>query len=169
MQPMDSNESQEKHPGGRPSIYTKELADKICSQLAEGVSLRTVCLQEEMPSLQTIFRWIREKQEFSEQYARAKQESADAMADEILDISDDGTNDWEEVERNDGSTFVKLNSEAVQRSKLRVDTRKWLMAKMKPKKYGDQIDITSKGEKIAVLPAEIYAKHDAPSSPEQDS
>ncbi len=153
----------------RPSDYTQELADKICAELSEGVSLRGVCLKEEMPSLQTIFNWMRTKPGFLEQYARAKQESADAMADEILDISDDGTNDWEEREIAGGRTIIALNSEAVQRSKLRVDTRKWLMAKMKPKKYGEQLDVTSGGEKIAVLPAELYAKRNPSPSPESDS
>ena len=75
------------------------------------------------------------------------------MAEEILDISDDGTNDWEEREIARGRTIIALNTEAVQRSKLRVDTRKWLMAKMKPKKYGDTLDLTSGGDK---LPAPIY-------------
>lgn len=133
---------------GRPEKYTQVLADKICAQLAEGVSMRSVSKQEDMPSCETMFRWIREKEEFREQYARAKQESADFMADEILDISDDGTNDWEEREIAAGRTIIALNNEAVQRSKLRVETRKWLMAKMKPKRYGDKIDVVSDGKAI---------------------
>lgn len=131
--------------------------------------MRMISTLEEFPSCETMFRWIREKPEFREQYARAKQESADFMADEILDIADDGTNDWEEREMAGGRTIIALNSEAVQRSKLRVDTRKWLMAKMKPKKYGEALDVTSGGEKIAVLPAELYAKRNPSPSPESDS
>lgn len=131
----------------RPTDYTKELIDRICDELSDGVSLRTICLEEEMPDKSTVFRWLRENKEFQDQYARAKQESADAMAEEILDISDNGVNDW--MERNYGDTSVWVtNGESLQRSKLRVDTRKWLMAKMKPKKYGEKMDVTSDGKAI---------------------
>ncbi len=134
----------QKHPGGRPTKYTKELADTICERLAMGESMRTIAKDEAMPALSSMFKWLRENKEFSEQYARAKQESADAMAEDILDIADNGSNDY--MEREDGTTTY--NGDSVQRSRLRVDTRKWLMAKMKPKKYGDKIDMTSGGEKI---------------------
>ena len=124
--------------GGRPSDYTKELADDICAQLAEGKSLRTVCLPDEMPSKTTIFNWMRTKDGFLDQYTRAKEESADAMFEETIDIADDGANDW--MENNDPENAgYKFNGEHIQRSKLRVDTRKWMMSKMKPKKYGDRI------------------------------
>ncbi len=128
---------------GRPSIYTKELADKICEEIALGASIRTVCKMEEMPSVATVFSWIRTDEEFSKQYARATQERTEAMSEDILDISDDGTNDWMLV--NDREV---PDQEAIQRSKLRVETRKWLMSKMKPKKYGDKLDLTSGGDKL---------------------
>jgi hypothetical protein len=101
-----------------------------------------------MPDKSQVFKWLRTKEEFRDQYARAKQESADAMAEDILDIADDGTNDWIEAERKDGSTYMIVDHEHIQRSRLRVDTRKFLMAKMKPKVYGDKLDVTSDGEKI---------------------
>lgn len=139
----------------RPTEYTKEKADKICAQLAEGISLRTVCKAKDMPSVQTIFNWLRTKEGFLEQYARAKEESADAMAEEILDISDDGVNDWMWIQygKDEENGAWKVNNEAVQRSKLRVDTRKWIMSKMKPKKYGDKLDITSGNKPIPLLNA----------------
>lgn len=140
-------EPQEPAPIGRPSIYTQELADKICSELAMGKSIRTVMSEEGMPSVATIFNWFRTKPEFLEQYTRAKEESADWMADEILDIADNGANDWMERNYGEHETWV-TNGEALQRSKLRVDTRKFLMAKMKPKRYGEKIDVTSGGEPI---------------------
>lgn len=143
------------NPVGRPSDYTQDLADRICEKLSEGESLRTVCFADDMPSARSVFRWLRDNKEFSQQYARAKQESADAMADEILDISDDGSNDW--MERNYGETTVWVtNGEALQRSKLRVDTRKWLMAKMKPKKYADTLDVTSDGKALPTPILPIY-------------
>lgn len=132
---------------GRPSDYTQEIADKICAQLATGDSLRTVCKADEMPSVVTVFSWFRKYPEFLNQYARAKEESADALSDEILDIADDGSNDWMEVHKG-GYTATLVDQEAVQRSKLRVETRKWIASKLKPKKYGDKVDVTSAGEAI---------------------
>lgn len=141
------SETTKANPVGRPSEFTQEVADKICQELATGKSLRTVCAGEEMPSLQTIFNWFGKHPQFVEQYARAKQESSDAMAEEILDIADDGTNDWMKVKM--GSKNVDIpNKEVLQRSKLRVETRQWLMSKMKPKKYGDKVDVTSDGKAI---------------------
>jgi len=133
---------------GRPSKYTKELADAICERLAMGESMRTVSKDETMPAMSTMFKWLRENDNFSEQYARAKQESADAMAEEILDIADDGTNDWETIEFENGYKKEVINHEVLARSRLRVDTRKWLMSKMKPKKYGDKIDMTTNGKEL---------------------
>lgn len=132
---------------GRPSKYSQELADRICEQLSEGVSLRRVCLDEDLPSARTVFRWFRENEAFCQQYARAKQESADAMAEDILDIADAGDNDLMWIKRG-GEDVQVPNNEVLQRSRLRVDTRKWLMAKMKPKKYGEKVDVTSDGKRI---------------------
>lgn len=135
--------TQQSYVDGRPSLYTQQLANKICEQLAQGRSMRTVCRAEDMPSMATIFNWLRIHKDFLEQYDKAKQESTDAMAEDILDISDDGTNDYTSV---DGKLVA--NKEHVQRSRLRVDTRKWLMAKMKPKKYADKMDVTSGNEPL---------------------
>lgn len=126
--------------GGRPTDYSAELASKICAELALGRSLRTVCKDESLPCMSTVFNWFRLYPEFLEQYTRAKEESADAMAEECLDIADDGTNDYMERLDKDGECVgYQVNGEHIQRSRLRVETRKWLMAKMKPKKYGEKI------------------------------
>lgn len=77
------------NPRGRPSEYNQELADRICAELAQGYSLRTVCAADDMPSVKTIFNWFRTYPDFLQQYTRAKEESADAMADEVIDIADD--------------------------------------------------------------------------------
>lgn len=130
---------------GRPSLFTQELADRICGELGSGRSMRSVCREDWAPDMSTVFKWLRENEPFSKQYARAKEEAADALADEILDIADDGTNDWVKRETKRG-TYIALNDEAVQRSKLRVDARKWIAAKLKPKKYGDKVEHEHKGE-----------------------
>lgn len=137
-----SDEAQETRPneGGRPSGYSQELADRICSELATGKSLRTVCKAEGMPSTQTVFRWLRTHEGFCDQYARAKDEAADALVDEMLDIADDAANDWMKVHDKDNPGY-RLNGEAINRSRLRVDTRKWIAAKLKPKRYGEKVAV----------------------------
>ena len=133
--------------GGRPTDYTQELADKICDGLSDGKSLRTVCKEEDMPDKSTVFRWLRTYKEFQDQYTRAKEEATDALADEITDIADDGSNDWMEINKG-GYKMTILDREHVDRSKLRIETRKWIMAKMKPKKYGDKVDLTTNGKDL---------------------
>lgn len=131
-------------PAGRPSDYTQELADRICEELSMGNSLRTVCKADDFPEIRSVFRWLRKYPEFSQQYARAKEESADALLEETMDISDDGTNDW--IESNDpDNPGYRINGEAIQRSRLRVDVRKWAMSKLKPKKYGDRVETVHSG------------------------
>jgi len=130
----------------RPSKYSGTLADKICSRLAEGESLRSVCRDDGMPDKSTVFRWLREQEGFRDQYAHAKAESADAMVEDILDIADDGTNDWMEKLDSEGELIGwQTNGEALQRSKLRVDTRKWIASKLKPKVYGDRQQVEHSG------------------------
>lgn len=128
----------------RHSDYTEELGDEICERLADGESLRRICLSDHMPSKSAVFRWLAANEEFRNRYARAREAQADTMADEILDIADDGTNDY--METPEGGE--RYNGDAIQRSKLRVDARKWVAAKLKPKVYGDKIDVTSGGEKL---------------------
>ena len=125
---------------GRPTKHTKLLANKICAELSQGYSRRTVCKNPKYPCAATIFNWLSSNKEFLEQYTRAKQESADALTDEMLDIADDATNDWMERLDGDGQPIgYQLNGDHVQRSRLRIETRKWLASKLKPKKYGDRI------------------------------
>jgi hypothetical protein len=132
----------EKSDVGRPSSYTKERATKLCYYLSIGQSLRTACSHDDMPSIQTVFTWFNTFPEFLEQYTRAKQEAADMMAEDILDIADDGRNDWMTVYF--GKNEVTMpNREVLARSKLRVDARIFLMSKMKPRKYGDKPEDTT--------------------------
>lgn len=126
---------------GRPSDYTQELADKICALLAEGASMRSISNLEGFPSCETMFRWIREKPEFREQYARAKEESADLLVEMMMNESDlaiDGA--WK--------ADPKAAGAVVQGHRLKVDTLKWTASKLKPKKYGDKVDVTSDGKAI---------------------
>jgi len=122
--------------GGRPTDYTLELSDLVCARVAEGESMRTIAKADGMPVTTTLFRWLREKPEFKQQYDIAKQECAEMYSEEIIEIADDTANDYQEKDE-DG--HAKLNPENVQRSRLRVDARKWVAAKLKPNKFGDKI------------------------------
>lgn len=92
-----------------------------------------------MPDKSTIMRWLNVHAEFQDQYARAREAQADHFAEEILEIADDGRNDWVQRQSEDGEGYEVANHEHISRSKLRVDARKWLMSKMAPKKYGDKL------------------------------
>lgn len=125
---------------GRPSIYSEDLAFAICQRLAEGESLRSICSAEEMPGKTTILRWLDENAAFRSQYARAREVQADTLADDILEIADDARNDWMERNDKDNAGWI-ANSEHINRSRLRVDSRKWLAAKLQPKKYGEHLNM----------------------------
>ena len=121
---------------GRPSGFSQEIAGTICERLSLGESLRSICRDESMPSQSMVFRWLASNVDFREQYAHAREVQADSWADDIIEIADDSSGD---VIRDPESGNERFNSEYAARSRLRVDTRKWLMARMAPKKYGDRI------------------------------
>ncbi len=128
---------------GRPSLYTEALAAKICRRLAEGETLRSVCRDEKMPDKATVLRWLgdKAKTDFRDQYAHARDMQADALFDEALEIADDISGDW--FTDKDGKKVV--DHENIQRSRLRVDTRKWAAGKLAPKRYGDKLQHTGEG------------------------
>lgn len=108
---------------GRPSDYLPEVAADICALLAEGDSLRKVCERQGMPNKATIFRWLAQHDEFRDQYAKAAETRADAIFESMFDIADS----------------VNEEAAAVAKARLRIDTRKWALARMNPKKYGDKV------------------------------
>ncbi len=124
---------------GRPSLYTEALTARICRRLAEGESLRAICADKAMPAISTVMGWLFDGNHdgFSEQYARAREAQAEVRADEIVDIADDASGDF--TADKDGKLVA--NSEHIQRSRLRVDARKWIAAKLLPKRYGDKLDL----------------------------
>jgi len=130
---------------GRPSKYTKEIAQQICEQLSEGIPLREICRKEGFPAWRTVYDWMYRDEDLSAAIAHARDVGCDALAEECLDIADDANNDWMERFDKDGkSVGWVVNGEHVQRSKLRIETRLKLLAKFNPKKYGDAI--THKGD-----------------------
>lgn len=103
-----------------------------------------------MPALTTVYQWFAAHPEFAQHYARARLDQADTLADEILDISDDARNDWMERHGEEDAGW-QVNGEHIQRSKLRVDARKWVASKLKPGTYGDKTETTHKGDKGAPI------------------
>jgi hypothetical protein len=132
--------------GGRPSVYSDELATEICARIAAGESLRRICSDDKMPVMSTVMLWLVDgKHEmFSEQYAEARRIQAETLADELFDIADDGSNDWMEREGKDGEAGYVLNGEHVQRSRLRLDTRKWYLSKVLPR-FADKQQVEHSG------------------------
>lgn len=131
--------------GAEPAraTFSQELCDAICTALAEGESLRSICQQPGMPHIATVMRWLSdpEKRDFCEQYTRAREAQAETLAEELLAIADEA--EYEPIQDpNTGETLaVAFDKTAVARNKLRVETRKWLAARMSPKKYGDKLAV----------------------------
>jgi hypothetical protein len=137
-----------KNKGGRPLEYTQEMGDYICELVSShGYGLMKLCkLYPELPDKVTINRWRYRVQEFRIQYAQAKIIQADILAEECLEIADDDSNDTKLTHEGD----EVCNTEFIARSRLRVDTRKWLASKLLPKQYGQQAE-EQKGDNKSVI------------------
>lgn len=138
---------------GRPTIYSEEVAAEICSRIASGESVRSIGRDPKMPAFQTIMLWLVDGKhnDFLDQYAVARKIQAEALADEIFDIADDGSNDWMERNGKDDAPGYSANGEHIQRSRLRVDTRKWYLSKVLPRFADKQETTTDQDKLIAAL------------------
>lgn len=135
---------------GRPLTFDRAVFDEICEQIASGMTLRQVCRQEGMPPESTVRRWVIANHEgVSAQYRRARELGFEAMAEETLDIVDDGSNDWMERIRRDGSKEVVLDREHVERSRLRVNQRNWLLGRLARNVYGERPPKEGDGDEAA--------------------
>ncbi len=121
---------------GRPSTYNAELAASILIRISNGESLRSITKDEGMPTQSSVYLWLLQKPDFSEQYTRAREEQADTLADEILAIADEAPS-----EVVDDRGVSRTDSGWVSWQKNRVDARKWVASKLKPKKYGDALKV----------------------------
>jgi hypothetical protein len=120
---------------GRLTTCNKDIVDIVCERLAAGETLRGICRDEDMPKEATFRAWlIDDKNGIYTQYAMARDIGLDVMADQLLDIADDSSNDTYQTE--DGTE--RTNQEVIARSRLRVDTRKWYLSKLAPKRYGEK-------------------------------
>lgn len=131
---------------GRHSTFTQEQADRICEIIATTDNgLRQIAKNEGITTY-TILKWLKDFPDFTTQYARAREAQADFLADQIIEISDDSSEDIS-ITENGNEVF---NKEFAARSKIRIDARKWKASKLYPKKYSDKIDVTTNGENINV-------------------
>jgi hypothetical protein len=146
--------------GGRPTKYTPELGDKICEGIAKGISLAKQCAVKGMPAPSSIYKWRREFIEFSENYERAREDQADFMVEEILDIADNQVEQPLIIEGEpytiDGKLVMVKDAVGVSHAKLRVDTRKWAASKFKPNRYADKIQQELSGPDGSELSVGIY-------------
>ncbi len=120
----------------RIPFFKQETADLICERIACGESLRAILRDVNMPSMSTVLKWLDTMPAFVLQYARAREIQADTMADEIHEIADNPLIGQEKTFKSDGGIETK-ESDMLQHRRLQIDARKWLMGKMKPKKYGE--------------------------------
>lgn len=131
---QSNKDSSSVNKGGRPTLYSLEIALEICDRIADGESLVKICSDPKMPKKTAVYEWLLRHKEFAEIYARAREDQADTLADEIHAISDELP---QQIVDDKGKT--RYDSAYVQWQKNRVDARKWVAAKLKPKKYSDRI------------------------------
>lgn len=126
---------------------TLDIFQKICSDIEKSsIGLKHILEPYEV-SRTAFYAYLKENEEAQNTYARAKDAQIELLAEEILDISDDATNDLMTIVKSNEAYEVE-NKEVVNRSRLRVDSRKWLLSKLNPKKYGEKLDVTSGNEPI---------------------
>jgi ribosomal protein S11 len=126
----------------KPVDYGPEVTAVICERLALGESLRSICRDAAMPSMAAVMNWLNREPAFVEQYVRARELQAEYLVDEIIEIADDATNDYmQKLDRDGKQIGWRENGEFLNRSRLRIDARKWAAGKMAPKKYGEKVEI----------------------------
>lgn len=139
---------------GRPSKYTPELGKYICERIAEGESVRSICKDPDMPVMSTIFKWCFDYPEFSEHYTKAREIQADVIFEQILEIADEMPL-IEMTDEKQGKSETKIDNAGINRNRLRLDARKWVLGRMNAKKYGDTVN---KDNKVLPVFEHVLAK-----------
>lgn len=117
--------------------FSEDVIAQICELIAEGKSIRAICKRKGMPAMSTVFKWLSQDEEFAEQYARAKDQQADNLFEEVLEIADEA------------------KPETVAVAKLKIDARKWMAGKLRPKKYGDKLELDHHSSDGSMTPVVI--------------
>lgn len=133
-----TEEEPAKRSRGNQTLYTPEIAEEILERLQNGELLSKICVGEGMPKESTVRMWAFDDYKgFAEPYARAREIGWHVIAEQAIEIADDGKNDTYVDEK--GNT--RTDHDVINRSRLRVDTRKWMLGKMLPKIYGDKLTL----------------------------
>lgn len=149
--------SNEKNKGGKPKYWTDELIEvtfkKIIERICDGESVRSILDKSDRkkyPCNVTFLEWVAGNEEFMKQYDKAMEIRADKMFDDLLIIADNQENDV--TVKPDGTEYINHN--VINRNKLQIDTRKWSLSRMNPKKYGDKqaVDVTTDGKSLNSTP-----------------
>lgn len=148
--PGNSMRSKKAHPAGGLGIYSDKLAEEFCERMCKGEAPAQICQDVKMPSYATIIRWTLSDDPKYEAFRVMYEESRKIMwmfhADQMMDISDNSTNDYmDRYNKFTEETERVFDNENVQRAKLRIDTRKWLLAKMMPHVFGEKVDVSVGG------------------------
>lgn len=140
---------------GRPTTFSQHIADVICIRIAEGESLREIVKDEGMPDRSTVYDWLLRHSAFADQYARAREEQADTLADEIIAIADEQPEVIAVTNKQGELIEHKLDGAFLQWQKNRIDARKWTAMKLKPKKYGDKLALGGDAENPLKVEADV--------------
>lgn len=152
---------QPKRTRGKPSKYTKEIAQQICEQLSEGIPLREICRQEGFPAWRTIYDWMYKDAELSAAIAHARDVGYDALAEQCLDIADKlfmGTEHSESMDDKGAVTKTVKTLDLLGHRKLQIETRLKLLAKFHPTKYGDKVMLGGDKENPVELGGTLFEK-----------
>jgi hypothetical protein len=128
-------------PAGRPSNYHSTIADALCDEIAIGRSVLQICESPEFPSERTVYRWLETNEEFRQKYARAREFQAEHYAAEIIKLADTPVIAEKITIKADGSE-ERVIGDAVDRTRVQIDARKWYASKVAPKSYGDKLEHT---------------------------
>jgi hypothetical protein len=143
------------NPVGRPTDYSENIAIKICALIADGKSLRTIAKKNGMPHPGTIIRWLAKHEIFRVQYAYAREIQEEVLFSEIVDIADTPRKGIKTVTKANGMV-EKHTGDMVDRSRLMIDARKWYLSKVRPRKYGDRLELA--GDKDNPVEVNLSAK-----------
>lgn len=155
--PAPAPETKVTRRGNPPTTFTEAIGNEICERIMMQQTLRQIAADPSMPNKRTIVRWLADprKAVFRENYYYARRVQAELYVDEIFEIADDTSRDYKIEYDKDGEPHEVPNNEHIQRSRVRIDTRKWYASKLVPKIYGDkqQVDHDVTGDLAELMKA----------------
>lgn len=150
-------------PPGRPAIYAPAIAETILERLMDGQSLRKICEDEAMPSRSTVLRWLAADTEgFEAKYARARVAQLMGEADALLELADQSRIGMKTTTKGNGD-IETVEGDMIERTRMQIETRKWLLEKLIPKKYGAKLELSGDPtnpiqHSVTIGPEEAYKR-----------